>query len=444
MQGKSTVDQMDMLLKRHLNWTGSKRIRKSFPKGGLTDMASGMRGDDAQQRRRLFLKTALAGTGTMLLGGCMGSTLGSYPGNQIQPEAQPQISGEVIGSGSVRIGLLLPLASTSNDTSVGTVFKNAAALALQNFPSADLQLLVKDTGGTATGGRAAAQAAISEGAELILGPVFSTAVSGAAQAARSSGIPVIAFSTDTSVASRGIYLLSFLPEGNVKRIIGYANSQRKSSYAALIPESPYGAVVEAAFRQEVGRGSGRIATIQRYNQTGSDTSDLVAKTSALTSVLNNIDALFVPAGGSAPSTVVQTLVGQGADFGRIKLLGTGQWDVGQIKSNPALAGAWFAGPEEQNFNTFAQQYQKTYGSAPPRNASLAYDGVTLCAGLVRAAGQQRFQQNILTNRDGFIGIDGLFRFQSNGLNQRGLAVFQLTGAGVQVISPAPRDFRSGF
>ena len=407
-------------------------------------MARAMRGKPDQQRRRVFLKTALAGASTMLLAGCMGSTLGSYPGEQIQPGAQPTVTGEVIGTGSVRVGLLLPLTSSGGNASIGTVFKNSATLALQSFPNADVQLLVKDTGGTAEGGRAAAQAAISEGAELILGPVFSQAVSGAATAARATGVPVIAFSTDTSVAARGVYLLSFLPESDVKRIIGYANSQQKSSYAALVPEGAYGAVVEAAFRQEVGRGGGRIATIQRYKMIGSDTSDLVAKTAALKSVLNNVDALFLPAGGNVPAQVVQTLVSQGANLGQVKLLGSGQWDAPQIKNNPVLAGAWFSGPEDKGFQAFAQRYQSTYGARPPRNASLVYDGVTLAAGLIRSAGPQRFQQSILTNRDGFIGIDGLFRFQSNGLNERGLAVYQITGQGTQVISPAPRDFRTGF
>ena len=78
----------------------------------------------------------------MLLGGCMGSTLGSLPGDQIQPSAQPQPTGEIIGTGGVHIGLLLPLASSDGNASIGTVFKNAASLALQNFPSADVQLLV--------------------------------------------------------------------------------------------------------------------------------------------------------------------------------------------------------------------------------------------------------------------------------------------------------------
>lgn len=396
-----------------------------------------------QQHRRHFLKAALAGVSTVTLAGCMGSTLGSLPGDQVQPSLQPQVTGEVLGTGSVRVGLLLPLSGSGNNAAIGTVFKNAASLALQSFPNADVQLLVKDTGGTSEGGRAAAQAAISEGAELILGPVFSAAVAGAATAARAARVPVIAFSTDTSVATRGVYLLSFLPETDVKRIIGYATSQQKRSFAALIPEGSYGAVAEAAFRQEVGRGAGRIATIQRYKMTGGDTSDLVAKTTALKSVMTSIDALFVPAGRSVPALVVQTLVSQGANLGTVKLLGSGQWDTTQVKNTPVLAGAWFAGPEDKGFQAFAQRYQSSYGAVPPRNASLVYDGVTLAAGLIRSAGPQRFQPSILTNRDGFIGIDGLFRFRSNGMNERGLAVYQVTGKGAQVISPAPRDFRSG-
>ncbi|QDG75209.1 penicillin-binding protein activator [Labrenzia sp. PHM005] len=395
-------------------------------------------------RRRIFLKTALAGASAFALTGCLGSSLGTLPGEQIQPGAQPEVTGDVIGTGTVRVGLLLPLSSSGGNSAIGTVFKNSAALALQNFPNSDVQLLVKDTGGTAEGGRAAAQKAISEGAELLLGPVFAPAVSGAGAAARASGVPVIAFSTDTSVASRGIYLLSFLPESDVRRIIGYASSQQKRSFAALLPNDSYGGVVEAAFRQEVGRAGGRIATIQRYQATGSDTSDLKAKAAGLQRSLNSIDALFVPAGGPVPGVVMQALMGLNADIGHIKLLGSGQWDTPQIKNNPILTGAWFTGPENSGFNGFAQRYQQTYGSPPPRNASLVYDGVTLAAGLIRSAGPQRFQPRILTNKDGFLGIDGLFRFKANGLNERGLAIYQVTGSGSQVVAAAPRDFRSGF
>lgn len=389
-----------------------------------------------------WARSIMVGAAALTLAACQGSSLGSLPGTSISTDLAPQTTGDVIGTGSVRVGLLLPLSGNSGATSIGTVFRNSAELALSNFPNADIQLLIKDTGGTVEGGRAAAQSAIAEGAEFILGPVFSNAVSGAATIARSSGVPVVAFSTDTAVASTGVYLLSFLPAGDVKRIIGYAASQQKKSFAALIPDNSYGAVVEAAFRQEVGRAGARIVSIQRYSASGTDTSDLAAKAQAIAASAGQIDALFVPDGGGVPGLVVQTLSAAGANFGNLKILGSGQWDTQQMKSNPLLAGSWYPGPDAAGFQSFVDRYKSTYNSVPPRNATLAYDGVTLAAGLVRSAGQQRFSRNVLTNQDGFIGIDGLFRFLGNGQNERGLAVYQMTGSGSQVVSPAPRDFRS--
>src|SRR5690606_22105227 len=136
--------------------------------------------------------------------------------------------------------------------------KNAAEMALAEFRNSEIQLLVKDDAGTPQGAQAAAQQAMDEGAEIILGPLFAQAVSAVGAVARPRGIPVIAFSTDASVAARGVYLLSFLPETDVKRIVGYQTSRGKRSFAALLPDNAYGAVVQAAFQQEVAQRNGRV------------------------------------------------------------------------------------------------------------------------------------------------------------------------------------------
>lgn len=394
--------------------------------------------------RRMVQRLAGLLTAASLLTGCMGSTMGTAPdGLQTLPAtpSTPAVTGQTIGNGTVRVGLLLPLSAGGSATAIATTFRNSAELALKDFQGSDIQLLVKDTAGTAEGGRAAAQSAISEGAELLLGPVFAPAVSGAASVARTSGVPIVAFSTDTSVAGPGVYLLSFLPAGDVRRIIGYAATQNRKSYVALLPDDAYGAVTEAAFRQEVGRTGGRVVSIQRYKVSGSDTSDLTAKTQALVSVLPQADALFLPAASVAPF-VMQSLMTQGGNLANIKVLGSGQWDAAQVTSNPIMAGTWFPGPERSGFDALSGRYQAAYGSVPPRNASLAYDGTILAAGLVRSAGPQRFSQPVLTNRDGFLGIDGVFRFLPNGESERGLAVYEIAPTGVKVISPAPRDFRA--
>lgn len=64
---------------------------------------------------------------------------------------------------------------------------------------------------------------------------------------------------------------------------------------------------------------------------------------------------------------------------------------------------------------------------------------------MRSAGPDRFSDRVLTNRDGFLGIDGIFRFQQDGLNNRGLAVYAVTGKReAEPIAPAPRSFASQF
>ncbi|MFN7168885.1 MAG: ABC transporter substrate-binding protein, partial [Pannonibacter sp.] len=182
--------------------------------------------------RRMVQRLAGLLTAASLLTGCMGSTMGTAPdGLQTLPAtpSTPAVTGQTIGNGTVRVGLLLPLSAGGSATAIATTFRNSAELALKDFQGSDIQLLVKDTAGTAEGGRAAAQSAISEGAELLLGPVFAPAVGGAASVARTSGVPIVAFSTDTSVAGPGVYLLSFLPAGDVRRIIGYAATQNRKS-----------------------------------------------------------------------------------------------------------------------------------------------------------------------------------------------------------------------
>ncbi len=142
--------------------------------------------------------------------------------------------------------------------------KNAAEMALAEFQNPNIQLLIKDDAGSPQGAAQGTQQALDEGAEIILGPLFALSVPATAQLARARGVSVIAFSTDSSVAGRGVYLLSFLPESDVNRIVEYAASIGKRSFAALLPDNAYGNVVEAAFKQAVGRRGGRIVAFEKY------------------------------------------------------------------------------------------------------------------------------------------------------------------------------------
>lgn len=348
--------------------------------------------------------------------------------------------GEVIGSGSVRVALLVPRSASGNGQATARAFRNAAELAVRDFPNAGIQVVVYDTGGTPAGAQQAVSAALSDGAEMILGPVFANEVSAVAQPARQAGRPVVAFSSDASVAGPGVYLLSFLPADDVSTIIAYSASQGRKSFAALLPANAYGAVVEASFRRAVAQVGGRIVAIRSYQ---ASIEDIRAKSAEIARFAPQIDALLIPDSGDVVPGIAGALAASGVTRDKVKFLGSGQWDDPRILNDPALVGSWFPGPVGQGFQGFARKYRSAYGAKPPRNATLSYDATVLAAGLARQFGDSRFDVTVLTSANGFAGLDGVFRFRTNGLTERRLAVYEVTGSGARLVSPAARSFQAG-
>ena len=372
----------------------------------------------------------------LVLAGCSGnfSLSDLLPNSSPTPPSQPTSS---IGTGQVKVGLILPLSGSGNAAVAAQSMRNAAEMALAEFNNADIQLLIKDDGGRAPGAQQAAQQSLDEGAEIILGPLFALTVTPVGQVARARNVPVIAFSTDANVAAHGVYLLSFLPESDVDRIIAYAAGQGRRSYAALVPDNAYGTVVEAAFKQVVPRRGGHIVALERYPL---DKAKMQGPVRNVAQAAARADAIFIPDGADAVGTAVQTLIASGVDTKRVQLLGTGLWEDAQVFSNPQLDGGWYAGPDSSGFRSFSARYRSRYGQDPVRTASLSYDAVALVAALVKTQGKQRFTEEVLTNGSGFAGIDGLFRFRPDGTNQRGLAVLRVSPTGGQTVSPPPKAF----
>jgi branched-chain amino acid transport system substrate-binding protein len=399
----------------------------------------------ALSTRRRHLAGLLTTAGALLAGCSSNSSfLNSFTSPTPPPPQSPDQApppGAAIGTGEVKAALILPLSAGGNAGLAGQAMRNAAEMAVAEFNAPNIQILVKDDAGSPEGARQSAQQALDEGAEIILGPLFAQSVSVVGQLARQRNVPVIAFSTDANVASSGVYLLSFLPESDVERIVQYAASTGKHSYAALIPDNPYGTVVEAAFKQAVARRNGQVVALERYPH---DKAAMAGPVRNVAQAAVRAEALLIPDGGDAVPDVVQALIGNGVNTKRIQLLGTGLWDDPRITGNPALDGGWYAAPDAAGYRGFSDRYRARYKQDPVRTATLAYDAVALIAALVKTQGTQRFSAAVLTNPSGFTGIDGLFRFRADGTNERGLAVLRVTGTGAQVIAPAPRSFGTGI
>jgi len=342
------------------------------------------------------------------------------------------------GKTPIRVGLILPFAeSSANARALAGAMMKAAELALYDAGNPDIVLMTADDTGSPGDAAAAAQKLLDQGAEIIVGPLFSASVAAVAPLARDHGVPVLAFSTDRNVAGNGVYLLSFQPQSEVKRVISYAASQGYKNFAAMIPQTPYGDVVEQSFRDAVSASGAAVADVERFNPSAGAVMDQAAAVAK-----SGCDALFIAQGGQTLRGIAPTLSYDGVQSSKVKFLGTGLWNDPANSREDLLAGGWFSAPQPSADNAFGVKYRQTFGSEPPQLAALAYDAVSLVALLAPGVAYHRFTPAALTDPNGFTGVNGIFRFHPDGSIERGLAVLAVEPGGFTVVSPAPITFQS--
>jgi branched-chain amino acid transport system substrate-binding protein len=373
--------------------------------------------------------------------------------------------------GPIRVALLLPL--TGPEKGLGRSLLDAAVMALYEIGGNNFVLLPRDTMGTPEGAQAAADSALQEGAQLILGPVFSASVAAAAVPARARGINMVAFSTDATVAGNGVFLLSFMPQKEVERVVAYAVSQGLGRIAVLAPDSPYGFAVVDALRAAAVANGGVVTQTQLYDHEGdidlmtpvrmladyqfrrdqltaqrrllqARTDDAARAELARLDDVETLgalgyDAVLIPEGGSRLRQVAPLLPFFDIDPELVRFLGTGLWDDNTLGQEPSLVGGWFAAPPPDLSQAFFDRFADIHGYRPSRIATLAYDAVALAAVLSRAEIVD-FSIAAIGSTSGFAGSDGIFRFLTNGIVERGLAVMEVEPKGLKVIDPAPVTF----
>ena len=387
----------------------------------------------------------------------------------------------------VRVALLLPFsASSSAARNEAAQLLRAAELAIFERGGTNLVLLPKDTAGDPATARTAAESAISDGADLIIGPLFQDAVAAAGRAARDADVPMLSLSSSSAVAGDGVYQLSFPPDEEVRRVTEYVGALGATRFAFIGPASAYGQVTQAAYAETIEDllGEFPLPETVMLEQPVSDEEDaetirvertfdtgLVASqfydggVSAMTEAAARLatvgveeldpaqaammsganwapspgsafQVVLLPEGGDQLRMLAPVLLYQDIDPLLVKFVGTGQWLDDSLAREPALAHGYFAGPDPEARTRFEQVFEEYYGATPSRLAGLGYDAASLAALLAEGG----YGADRLTGADGFVGVDGLFRFREDGTIERGLAVYTVRGGGFRVLDPAPERF----
>lgn len=421
------------------------------------------------------LSAPLFGAVAIILTACGGgSTLSDNENNVQRPVTAPPAETTTIPveAEKLKVALMLPLTGPHRD--VGQALNQAAQLALFDVPSENFELFPKDTQGTEAGTLAAYQEARAEGISLILGPVLSNNVAAIKEQAKRDAVPIVSFSNNSTVAETGVWTFGFAPEAQINRVINYAHQKGYKNYAGLFPNSAYGTVTKNAFEQAVSTMEAELHKSETFNSNLGDLPTVMADLTdyadrvravemereellrrgdeaALTALKElenvqtsgqlNYEALMIGAGGTDLQQISQLLASYDIHQGQVRLLGTGLWDDPNLVSLEALSGSWIAVPDPASRQSFVMSYSETFGQAPPRLATLAYDATALAA-LMGSSYRETQTVNLseLTDATGFAGVDGIFRLHPDGSVERGLAILEFKDGTTQLVDPAPTSF----
>ena len=382
--------------------------------------------------RGVFL--GLACLGAALLTSCAGD--GPWNGKPMpaQPRAAALVPAPVrpapVAGPTVKVALLLPL--SGKNAALGQAMLQAAQLAMFDIGNAGFTLLPEDTRASPEGASAAAEAALNDGAQLILGPLFSSEVKAVKPIAASHNVNVVAFSTDWTQGGGNAFVIGFLPFSQVQRVVAYASAKGYHRIGLIAPDSEYGNAVGSYFQSVAAKYNVQAGPVARLSATGSIGAAFAP---------GSADAVLFAVGGAQASAAAAQLTRAGLPPAPVKRLGTGLWDDSvALDADPNLQGAWYAAPAAGGRRAFEAKYLQTYGQSPPRLVTLAYDATALAAVLARSG--NGFDRAALTNPNGFAGIDGIFRFRNDGLVDRGMAVMQIGQGTATVADPAPATFQA--
>jgi hypothetical protein len=347
----------------------------------------------------------------------------------------------------VTVALLVPgESSEAGRETLAVNLENAARMAIGDLQGVEIDLRVYNTGGDAA--RAASQAAraASDGAVIILGPVFGDAASAAGQAVAGRGLNVLSFSNNAAIAGGNVFVLGPTFENTAARLLTYAASQNKGRVMIVAEQTPEGEVAANAIRTAAAQSTGIIAATETYEFSQQGVVNALPEI-ASTARASGVQSIFFTANtaGALP-LLTQLLPENRVGPSEYQYIGLTRWDIPAATLQlSGVQDGWFALPDPALTQQFEARYNAEYGSNPHPIAALAYDGIAAIGALLRTGQSDALSRDALTQVSGFAGVNGVFRLRPDGTNERGLAVATIQNNEVVILDSAPRSFAgTGF
>ena len=376
------------------------------------------------------------------------------------------------GQNYFRVGMLLPLTGSAAKAGIG--LKNSALMAMDDLQDPNLILQFYDTQSNPSGARIAIENAINQGSNLIIGPLMSTEVQAASGRAVEANVPMIAFSTSEEVLQPSVYTLGLLVNEQVERIMNYAAAQDRKRFALLLPDNNLGISVARAAVRAAGKNGTQVVRIAFYPPETSNFSEILkqmtdynsrkavmqrkkaslaaqaqagdaqarrelAKIKTTDSSDNvDFDTVLIPEYGAKLKSAISMFGYYDIYAPKVKFIGTSIWENTALNKESMIVNSWYPRLSRYQSTYFANKYYNFYGEKPNSLYSFAYDAVALAAALSKS--QERDLNTAITSPEGYMGINGAFRFFEDGSNQHSLDIMSIRPEGDVVIDAAPKKF----
>jgi ABC-type branched-subunit amino acid transport system substrate-binding protein len=344
-------------------------------------------------------------------------------------------------SAPIPVALLVPRGGSASDNLLAQNLENAARLAIRDLDGVKVDLRVYGTAGNAGTAASMASQAVSEGAKIILGPVYGESANAAGVAVASQGVNVLSFSNNTTIAGGNVFVLGPTFESTANRLVGHAKRNGKDRIVILHGQDVAGQLGRDAIQRAIAANGATLAGTVDYALSQESVIASVPRVKAAMDS-GNADALFLTtSSASALPLYAQLLPEAGIKAPTTQFIGLTRWDIPPATlALPGVQGGWFALPDPGATGVFRQKYSAAYGSDPHPLAGLAFDGIAAIGALVKTGKSTALTGASLTQGAGFRGASGIFRLRADGTNERGLAVATIRDKSVVILDPAPKAF----
>ena len=348
----------------------------------------------------------------------------------------------------IKIALLLPISAKDNNLSkIGKSLRDAAFLAKEDLGNNLLKINTYDTYGLTQKGVLAYNLALEEKNEIIIGPFLSSVTTEISNQFSFNNLNILSLSDDPTIVGRKIFILGDTIVNRANNLIQYAINDNNYRFALIGPVRNNNDQINSLISNKILMKGGIITFSSYYSNDISAISDL-AQDVKNKIIQTNTDIIIFT---GEPDKRMSHLAAELADITvnktnkGIQIMGLTHWEnSASILSEPSLQKAWFTMPDQRFRSFYEDKFIKKFGYIPHPKSNLAYDAVASLGVIHKNLNNDRndyFDKfNGLFNRNGFIGIDGIFRFNNDRIAEKELSIIQLISGKPKILKQAKNRF----